>query len=219
MRLRAIAVRVPFLLALAAVLALLLSMSSLLRLVPAPPTRIALLAAPTFLILLVPAVLTQRSPLPAALVITVPVLAAAAYDDSRLDWLRTLKDFDVANASAGPNWARLSLSIGTLLLVWGMHAVDNALRLRWSAIERGIVVPQASAAARVALGAGARIAAVALGGTLIVGALTWGASFLDADALFGGRSSLIAPLVAVGLIAAAAVLLTRDRSSVLSGLE
>lgn len=207
--LRNLGVRAPFLLALAALLALLLSMSSLVRLAPVAPAWVALVALPTFLLLFLPSALTPRSPLPAALVVTVPVLAAAAYDDSRLDWLRTLKDFGVTNAGAGPNGLRVALSIAALLLAWGMHATDHAYRLRWSAIDRGIVAPQARAATRVALLASARIAGLALVGTAIIGGLAWAASFLDADALLGGRTSLIAPLVAVGLIAIAAVLLTR----------
>src|SRR5207247_1998004 len=81
-----------------------------------------------------PALFATRSPLPAALAVTVPVLAAASYDQSRLDWLRTLKDFGVAKP-IGANLFRVAVELATLVLCFALHAADHAVRLRASALE------------------------------------------------------------------------------------
>lgn len=201
--------RIPTLVALAIVLIALVSQSSLLHIVPGPTLPIAISAIA--LALLAP-LLAPRSPLPGALAVTVPVLALASYDQSRLDWLRLLKDFGVSEPSA-PNWLRLALAILALLLAWAAHAVDNALRLGRSATSRGMPLGQARKASLVSATRTIRVAVLALLGTILIG----GGAFLVQDAnvgaLFGGQASLFAPLLAVGLIALAAVLVAGGRAS------
>lgn len=195
--------------ALVALSAWLLAGSSLWLLLPSPPPVWALLVG--LLLLYAPALLTRRSPLPAALAVLVPVIAAASYDQSRLDWLRLLKDFGVTDTTgAGPSVVRVALSLLALLLVWALHVADHATRLRLRALERGLDAREARAASRLALRVGARRAALALGATLLLCAIVAAASFAQADRLLAGRAALVAPLVAAVLVAGAAVLLARQ---------
>lgn len=208
-RLRAALSRAPLLAGLGALLMALLARSSLLAILP--PALLPLLFVGVVVGLL-PALLASRSPLPGALVVTVPVLAVAAYDQSRLDWLRLLKDFGVAGAaSAPPDWLRVALSGGALLVAWSSHAVDTALRLRWSATERGVVAREANAAMGAVLARCALLALLALVGTALVGTLAVATQRLDLSVVLGGQTSLVVPIVAVGLVAlAAALVVGRD---------
>lgn len=211
MRLAVLFPRILFLVPLAAALVGLVAQSSLLGLGPVAPFLFVAYAAAGILLALLPALLAPSSPLPATLAVIVPVLAVASYDQSRLDWLRLLKDYGVA-APGLPNALRLALGAAALLLAWGLHVVDGALRLKASAQARGFPEGEARGAAKVARRAGARLAGVALLGTAGVGLLAIGAAQLDAAALLGGRASLVAPLLAVALVALAAVLLWTDRA-------
>lgn len=208
---RAALVRAGPLLLLAGVLVALLAQSSLLRLLPFAPAAFVAYGAVAIVLGLVPALVAQRSPLPAILAVAVPVIALSAYDQSRLDWLRLLRDFGVSQPGL-PAWGRVALSAGALLLAWAAHALDHAARLRWSAIERGIAIEQAAAARSLALRRAAWVGAVALLGTALVASIAVALSPADAGLLFGGRASLLAPLLAVGLIAAAAVLVAGARA-------
>lgn len=210
MRLRTLLPRLVLLAPLAGALLGLLAMSSLLRLWPLPPTLLLAYAGAGVALGLVPALLANGSTLPGTLAVTVPVLAAAAYDQSRLDWLRLLKDYGVA-APGTPDLLRLALGVAALLLAWGLHVVDTSLRLQWSAQDRGFPDAQARAAARRVRAEGARVAGLALAGTIALGGLAVLAARLDLTAVLGGRASLVAPLLAVGLLAFAAVLLWVER--------
>ena len=196
------------LLVLALLGATLLLTSSLQRLLPVPlaPLPWLPLLALGLLGALLPALLTRGSPLPAALVVLVPVLAAASYGESRLDWLRTLKDFGVAEEQ-GPSLARLGLGFAALAAAWALHVVDTSLRLRWRSVDRGIPAAQARAASRVSLRRGALVGAMALGGALLTAVLVLGAALVGPLVLPVERMSFLAPLLAALLLAAAALLL------------
>lgn len=211
MNARVVAVRAPFAAALAILLAILLGTSSLTRFLPfayvlAP---VGFYVALGLLVALVPALLARGSPLPATLAIVVPALTASAYGASRLDWLRLLKDFGVAEESAlSP--LRLALSLLALLLAWAMHAADLAARLRWRSRERGAPPEHADAAARIALLRGAQAAALATGGALaLLGVALVGA--LLARVLPVARAAFVAPLLAALLLAAAGAYLAAGR--------
>lgn len=209
-RARVALVRAGPLAVLAVLLAILVAPSSLQRLLPVPVPLPLLLAG--IVVLLVPALLAGRSPLPATLAIVVPALALASYDESRLDWLRTLKDLGLTRgASASANLFRVALGLGALTLAFATHAVDHACRLRASAIERGVPRGQARASMRVVLARSARHGAIALVGALVVGTLALLAAPLDLGGLFAGRAALIVPLLAIALVVGAAVLLAGGR--------
>lgn len=212
-RLVVVGVRALPLLALAALLGALVARSSLVRLLPLAPGVVLALAAGGIALGLLPALLAARSPLPASLAVVVPIVAAAAYDQSRLDWLRLLKDFGVARPG-DPDWARLATSLAALLLAWSAHALDAATRLRRSAVERGIAPDEARAAGRLVLRRGFGAAGLALAGAAVVGLLALGAQRLDVGAMLGGRAAIVVPLVAVLLVAVAAMLVVgRDRDA------
>lgn len=202
--------RLPFALVLAALLTALLAMSSLARFLPFALAGSALLwLGLALLAALAPAVLARGSPLPAALAVAVPALAAASYGASRLDWLRLLKDFGVAETSAlSP--LRLALGLLALLVAWAMHATDLSLRLRGRSLARGATPEQARAASRVALVRGAQAGALALaGGLALVGVALVGA--LLAKVLPVERAAFVAPLVAALVLAAAGAYLAAGR--------
>lgn len=209
MRAKLAGLRAPLLVAHAALLTALVASSSLLRLFPLPPGFLVAAAGLVLAAALVPAALTRSTPVPAVLAITVPVLAIASYDQSRLDWLRLLKDYGIV-AHGAEDWARFGLEAATLALVWALHVADHALRLRWDAVARGVPEAQARAAARVAMGAGGRVLGAALLGAAALGALAWGAAqVVDANLVLGGRAAIVAPLLAVGILAAAAIVLAK----------
>lgn len=209
MNVRLLAARAPILAGLALVLALLGASSSLLRLLPEGPWMLWLLAGSTLALL--PALLARDTPLPAAALVVVPALAAASYGASRLDWLRVLKDFGVAEPDA-LRWMRLALGALALLLLWALHATDLALRLRHRAVERGIDPAQASAAALRSAQESAKAALVALAGA--AGLLAVGLLGLQlASVLPTERAALLAPLVAAALLVAAAAWLARGAAS------
>lgn len=193
---------------LVALLVALLARSSLLALFPLPGPWVAAGVA----LALVPAVLARGSPLPHLLLAVVPVLAVASYDQSRLDWLRVLKDFGVASPGF-PDLLRVGMGLGALSLAWATHAVDASLRIRHAATERGVDATDARAASRVVRARSGTVFAGAFLGTIAVGALALLATLLDVSSLLGGRASFLAPLVAVGLVALAAVLLWRERAT------
>lgn len=205
MRVRVILPRLALVLPLAAVLAAALAQSSLLKLFPVPSLLLVGYAALAILLALVPALLSSGSPLPGALGVVVPVLAAASYDQSRLDWLRLLKDYGVAGPGV-PSGLRLALGLLALLLAWALHAMDASLRLRESALARGFPREQALGATRLVRSVSARFAGIAVAGAVVAGALTLLAARLPTEVLFGGRGSLIAPLLAVALLAIASLL-------------
>lgn len=188
--------------------AALLSVSSLQRMLPlAPPLPLRLLVLwLALLAAFVPALLARGSPLPATLAVLVPVLVAASYSASRLDWLRTLKNFHLVD-DAGPDLLRLALGALALLLAWGLHALDTAFRLRWRSRERGILPGQARAAFRVSLRRSGLAAAQALAGATGLALLVLLASWLGPRVLPVERMAFLAPLAAALLLAVAALLL------------
>lgn len=188
--------------------AALLATSSLQRILPVSPPLPLWLATlwVGLLLAFVPALLARGSPLPATLAILVPVLAASAYGASRLDWLRTLKDFHLVD-DAGPNLLRLGLAAVALLLAWGLHALDTAFRLRWRSRERGILPGQARAAFRVSLRRSGIAAAQALASAALLAALVLLAAWLGPRFLPVERMAFLAPLAAALLLGVAALLL------------
>lgn len=207
MRMRLALVRAPVLALLAATCGLLLLMSSLTRFVPLPPSFVGwLLGTLGVLVLLAPALLARGSPLPAALAVVVPTLAAASYGASRLDWLRTLKDFGLEE-DEGLLLPRMGLALLALLLAWLLHATDVASRLRWRSEARGILPAQARAAQKASLRRGLLHAGLALGGTLLAGGLLLGSAILGPRLLPVGKMAFVAPLLAALLLAAAALFL------------
>lgn len=197
--------RAPILLALVALLTLLATTSSLTRLLPEGPWPIWFLLGSAALLL--PALLARDTPLPAAALVVVPVLAAASYGASRLDWLRVLKDFGVAEAGA-MHLPRLGLAALALLLLWTLHATDLAVRMRLRAIERGIAPAEAAEAALRSARASALAGGLALAGA--AGLLAVGVAGLQLSAVFPSeRAALAAPLLAAGLLVAAALWLAR----------
>lgn len=201
--------RLPILAALAGVLIALVSQSTLLVIIPGPALVIAI--GMIALGMLVP-LFAPRSPLPGVLGVTVPVLAIAAYDQTQLDWLRLLKDFGVSRPS-GPNWARLALSLVALLLAWASHAADLALRLRRSAAQRGVPRGQSARASWLSVRRTTTVAVWAALGTVLIGGAAFAAQGANVSALFGSQASLFVPLLAVGLIALAAILVAGGRAS------
>jgi hypothetical protein len=197
---------------LAVLLATLVGSSSLLDLLPFAwtPFPLGAYAAGALLLALLPSLLSARSPVPAALAIVVPILALAAYDESHLDWLRTLKNFGVTHPGA-VGLARLALSFAALVLVWALHAADTAARLRASAIERGIPPAQARAAARASLRRTVAIGAAAAGASALIAGAALLAQRIDARLLLGGRASAAVPLVAIALVAGATLLVAAGR--------
>lgn len=210
MKLRLLVPRLALLLPLLLVLVALVMRSSLLRLVGAPGVLVLGYVAGGLALALLPSLLASASPLPGTMAVIVPVLALASYDQSRLDWLRLLKDYEVAEPGA-PSLVRLALALAALLLAWALHIMDASLRIRWSAEERQIPEGQGRVASRVVRAAGARAAGLALAGTALAGLLALAASRLDAALILGGRASLVAPLAAVALLAASAIALWRGR--------
>lgn len=204
--------RSPFALALAILGAILLAGSSLARLLPfrlegatMAYVALALLAA------LTPAVLARASPLPATLAILVPLLAVASYGAGRLDWLRLLKDFGVAE-TAPLQPLRLGLGLVALLLAWAMHAADLALRLRERSLARGATGEVATTATRVALVRSAQAAALATLGAAALVVVAIGGALL-ARVLPVERAAFVAPLLAALLLAAAGAWLARGKTS------
>jgi hypothetical protein len=209
MRLRVMAWRAPIVLALALALTAVAVRSSLAQLLPFDITSLpgvgwlflAILAA------LVPALAARTTPLPAAAVVTVPVLVAASYGASRLDWLRVLKDFGVAEPGA-LDPVRLALAVLALALLWTLHAADMAMRFRLRAVERGIDEAQARAAASRTVRRNAQAGALAIAGAL--GLLLVGILGLQVSAWIPTeRAALAAPLVAAAALVAAALYLAR----------
>lgn len=205
---RLLAARAPFVLALAAVLALLLARSSLARMLPFALTGVASLwLALAIAAALLPALLARDSPAPAAAFVTVPALAVAAYGASRLDWLRLLKDFGVAEARP-IDPARLLLGALALALLWGLHAADTATRLRERAVERGIARAEADRASRRVLLRTGQALALALAGALgLLGLALVGVSL--GDLVPTERGAFVVPLAAAALLVGAAVYLAR----------
>lgn len=205
---RLLLARAAFLLALVVVLALLLARSSLTRMLPFAIGGVVWLWLMLALaVALLPSLLARDSPLPAAAFVVVPALATASYGASRLDWLRLLKDFGVAEADP-IDPARLMLGALALALLWGLHAVDTATRLRDRAIERGIEPAQANAArGRVLMRTGQALGLAALGamGLLVLALL--GTSL--GNAVSTERGAFVVPLVAAALLVGAAVYLAR----------
>lgn len=209
---RRLLARAPILALLALVLTLLVMRSSLASLLPFDVARFP---APLYVfaalaLALVPAWLARETPLSATAAVVVPVLVVSSYGASRLDWLRLLKDFGVAE-TAVIDPLRLALAALALVLLWTLHAVDLAQRLRRRAIERGIEPAQASLGARRTLRRNAEAGAIAVagaGGLLAVGII----GLQLARALPTQRAALVAPLVAAALLVAAAVWLARGRA-------
>lgn len=212
MRWTVVAARAPLVVALALVLSVALARSSLVALLPFPyDTTTWLYVEAALVIALLPALLTRGSPTGAAAMVVVPVLAAAAYGASRLDWLRVLKDFGVQEASGLDPW-RLALGALALVLWWALHATDLALRLRDRSLERGIERWQADAAARIVARRCAEAAGVALAGAMgLLGVAVLGAR--AAGWLPTERAALVAPLVAAVLLVAVAVWLATESSA------
>lgn len=208
MNARLLAARAPFVLGLVVVLALLLARSSLTRMLPFAIGGIVWLWLILALaVALLPALIARDSPLPAAGFLVVPSLAVASYGASRLDWLRLLKDFGVAEA--GPiDPARLLLGALALGLLWALHAIDTATRLRDRAIERGIERPQADAArGRVLMRSGQALGLATLGALgLLVLALV---GTTIGNAISTERGAFVVPLLAAGLLVGAAIYLAR----------
>lgn len=192
---------------LALLCALLVAGSSLLALLPAEPPYLAV--ALVALALLSPSLFARASPMPMQLAVLVPVLGVATYEQSRLDWMRLLKDFGLTD-TAFPSVARLGLALAAFALVWATHAVDHAARVRARSTERGIEPRDARAAAAHVLRESARRGGLALAGTL--GLAAFGLLLVAATPLaetLGGRSSLVAPLAGAALVAVAAYLLAK----------
>lgn len=208
MNARLLAARAPLIVGLVVVLALLLARSSLTRMLPFGIGGVVWLWLMIALaIALLPALLARDSPLPAAALLVVPSLAVASYGASRLDWLRLLKDFGVAEA--GPmDAARLLLGAAALALLWALHAVDTATRLRDRAVERGIERPQADAArGRVLMRSGQALGVATLGAIgLLVLALV---GTTIGNAISTERGAFVVPLFAAALLVAAAIYLAR----------
>lgn len=204
--------RAPLLVAFALLLLWLLSTSSLLRLLPFAPTPwpVGAWALGALLLALLPALLVTASPLPALLGVAVPVVFLASYANSRLDWLRILKDFGVADPG-GVSLARVGLALAVLLAAWAIHAIDLAMRLRWRSLARGIPAGDADAAAQASARASATAAAFAFAGAAGLAVVALLAQRVPLDALTGGRAALVAPLLAGLLVAAAAVGLVVER--------
>lgn len=203
--------RAPLLGLYAALLTALAWQSSLRQLLPVDPEQVfplALYVFVAFALVLLPALLTNRSPLPAMLIAFVPVAAIAAYEQSHLDWLRTLRQFDVASPGA-PSWPRLAIAAAAMGVAWATHGVDTARRLRARLIDRGVAAEEAAAAARETGGRTLLAALVALGGFVFL-ALVSTLAYAFEVAL--GRVTFLMPIVAALLVAVAAALLaTRER--------
>lgn len=209
MRGRIILARLPVVILLAIAMTILLARSSLVALLPVAPSLPWVFGG--ILLLLVPSLVARETPLPAATLILVPILAVSAYGAGRLDWLRVLKDFGVAEAGA-IDPPRLALGATTILLLWALHAVDLATRLRSRAIARGIDAAQAGAAARRTLLRNMQAAGIALAGA--IGLLPVALLGLAAGArLPVERAALVAPLLAAAILAGAAIWIARGRSA------
>ncbi len=206
-------VRAPFLALLALLLMLLGLRSSLLRLVPldlgAFPLNALLFAA--LALLLLPALLARGSPLPLATAVALPVVTLSAYGESKLDWLRTLKDFGVAE-TGGTSFARLGLALAVLVLLWALHATDFAARLRWRALSRGIPEEQANGAALASLARSGAATLFALAVTALLGAAVfWSAALGDVLGLAG--LAFVVPLAATALVGIGGYVLVRGARS------
>lgn len=202
--------RAPFVVALALLLTVLLWHSALASLLPfaLTPLPVGLWVLLALLALLAPAFLAPGSPMPPMLVVLVPVAAVASYEQSHLDWLRTLKDFHVTNPGA-PNVVRLSLEAAAVLVAWAAHATDLAARLRERLASRGV----ANAEARVATNAAARRAFATASASVAsfagVVALGWLVVAVTPEL---GRVTFLMPVIAALLVALAAMLLTARRA-------
>lgn len=204
MRRRTLALRAPFLLLLALLLTRLVFQSSLLKLldVPISPVWVFLLVAAA----LVPALLASASPLPATLAVAVPVILASSYGASRLEWLKTLREFHLADAGlVAPD--RLVVAVLALGLAWGMHVLDHGERLAASARERGIAAPEATAARAIVWSRGARAGGIALGIALVLGLLAIIATGILPAFVPAEGVSFIAPLAAATLLGVGALIL------------
>jgi hypothetical protein len=200
-----LAARAAILAPLAILLTALASTSSLVGLLPEVAWTLWILMG--VCLALLPALLARETPLPAAAFVVVPVLAASAYGASRLDWLRVLKDFGVAEPDA-LRWARLGLGALALVVLWTLHAADFALRLRLRATERGIDAAQANAATGRSARESAKAAAIALAGA--AGLLGVGLLGLQLSSLLPTeRGALLAPLLAAALLVSAAAWLAQ----------
>ena len=212
MNARVLAARAPFLLALTLVLALLLARSSLTRMLPfAVGGVVWLWLIGGLAIALLPALFARDTPLGAAALVVVPTLATSSYGASRLDWLRLLKDFGVAE-DAPVDWLRLALGAIALALLWALHAFDMATRLRERAIERGIERAQADAARGRILARGSQALGLAIAGAggLLALALV---GIRVGEALPVQRGAFVVPLIAAALLVGAAVYLARPERS------
>lgn len=207
MKKRILATRLIGIVALSALVLMMLSRSTLVQM-----TGIREMLFPygvlVVLLLFTPALLTRGTPLPATMLVLAPVLVVAAYDQSQLDWLRLLKNFNVTDP-ASPNLARLGLGLATLGGAWTMHVVDTAERLRARALDRGILASEAEAAHRHILHTALKRGALALAATAGLAALALTAHLLRLDTWLLGRAALVAPLAAAALIATAAYLLAK----------
>lgn len=206
---RLYAARAPVLFALAALLAALLLRSSLARLLPVAPGLfpVGAIAFGALVVALLPALFVRTSPLPAAALVAVPTLVVASYGASRLDWLRVLKDFGVAEKAAF-DALRFALALAALLLVWLLHALDYATRLRIRSEARGIDAAQARPVLHRVARRSAEAAAIATAGALGL-LLVAVASAALAKFLPVARGALLAPLLAAALLAGVAVYLFR----------
>lgn len=211
MKARRALARAPLVLVYAALLTALAWHSSLRSLLPLDAEAVFPLTLYVFLALtlvLVPALLTNRSPLPAMLIVFVPVAALAAYEQSHLDWLRTLRQFDVT-APGAPSWPRLAIAAATVGVAWATHALDTSRRLHARLVDRGVAPEEATIVVR-ATGARTLLAAIVALGGFVVLALIGTIAYAFQVAL--GRVTFLMPIAAAVLVAVAAVLLsTRAR--------
>jgi len=204
--------RAPLLVALAFVLSFLVLGSSLTRLVPLDLAAwpFNLLVFLVVLGLLAPALLARGSPLPLAVAVALPLVTLAAYGESKLDWLRTLKDFGVSEG--GVSAPRLMLALLALALLWALHAIDFALRLRERALSRGVPEVQASLAFWMSVKRSGAAAGFALGVTALLAVLVLAAAALG-DRFDLGAFAFVVPLVATALVVAGAVVLIRGSAN------
>lgn len=200
--------RVPLLVALAFVLAVVALQSSLLRLVPVDLAAwpFNLLVFLGMLALLAPAAFSRGSPLPLAASVAVPVVMLGAYGESKLDWLRTLKDFGVAED--GTSVPRLLWAAAALALLWALHVADFAWRLRERALARGIPAEHAEAASAAVVRRSLAAGGFALGVTALVAVVVLYGAALGALVDLGGFAFVV-PLLATALVAIGAFVVVR----------
>lgn len=203
--------RAPGLLALGALLGALLMDSSLLgmlSLLPSPPSPLVVWVAGALALALLPALLVRGPPTGAMLAVAVPVLVVSAYGAGRIDWLRVLKDFGVQEEGA-LDWTRLALSALALVLVWVVHVVDTAMRLRARSLERGVEADQLAPAVTLVVRTGAGAGGLALAGVAGVAVLAMGGLALG-ELGVASKAAFVAPVLAALLLAGAGVWLARS---------